>query len=133
MQVLVGPTSVFDEHFLGSAAAVAYAVAPGCGGCAVEVSHVSDGIDCTASQVERPERPTSATVAHRSATTAGEHEYRMASQEADDVLTGVLAETSQDVEFTCRSSTQLAVQLVTPSGLLTGLRHDRYHLDRHSA
>jgi hypothetical protein len=57
----------------------------------------------------------------------------MASQEADDVLTGVLAEASQDVEFTCRSSTQMAVQLVTPSGLWTGLRHDRYHLDRHSA
>jgi hypothetical protein len=118
VQVLVGPTTVFDEYFLGPGTAHAYALLPGCSGGAVEVPHVAGGVDGAAGEVERARVSTHLAVAHRRAATAGESESRMATQESEDVLTGVRTEAPDDVQFTRGTSAQMPVQLVTRAGLL---------------
>jgi hypothetical protein len=125
VQVLVRGPRVLYEHLFGSGASVPCPVGSGGLSGAVEVSDVADQIDCSAGEMERACASTHRTVAQSRAATAGETEYRMTSQEADDVLACVRAKPTDDVQFTRSASTQSVVQLVTHAGLWQGSLQDQ--------
>ena len=106
MNVLpVGP-AVFDEDFFGAGACGRESLPPRRFGCGLEERERPNRVDCPPPEVVRVRDATSATVAQRSASTAGESEARVLSQEEQDVRSSVLAKPSDDVQFTRTSSSE---------------------------
>ena len=89
--MLVRPAAVFEDDFLGSGAGRAEPLLPREFRRRLEGRKTPVDIDCPRFEVPRVRCSTNATIAHRSASTAGDHEARVDSQEEEDMASSVRA------------------------------------------
>jgi hypothetical protein len=109
VEVLARLPAVLQQYLLGAGATRAQPLGPRGAGCFLEEGELSDRVDRPALEVPRVRTATSATVAQRSASTAGESEARVCSQEEQNVGAGVPVEVAEDGEFTTGASADPAL------------------------
>jgi hypothetical protein len=108
VQVLPGRVGVLHEDLLGPRAEGAQALGPGCLCGGLEERERARRVDRAALEVPGVRAATNAAVAQRSATTAGESEARVCSQEEQAVGSGVGSKATKDEEFTRSTSADRA-------------------------
>ena len=104
VQVLTPQSRSLDEDLLGAGAVVPESLLPRVLRGRLEEGQGAVEVDRSRLEVPGSRRPTNPAVAQRSASTAGDHEARVDSQEEEDVAPSVRSQALEESKFTWASS-----------------------------